>query len=325
LARDQGDWDREYLLWNETGLRNVKPSSLRYGEFPEGWDVIAELRRLVGPFVNERILELGCGYGRLCRAFPAEHYIGVDINSEAIARARQLFPAYRFQTCAYVDEYPSANVALAYTVFLHLPDDALESVLARLGNVKDIFIAEILNGKDFEKNTDSNYDEPERLHSVYHRSLEDYERIVGRFGLRFEESVRKPYYYYPHAKLDIMHFRQAAPAPVKVYIPQDLRNPGLRFDGIYDDGWAAGSFSVELARQKAQLVVAGMNPGLFQPLEICVEGITKIANDGDFRLAFELDGRSAGAIEVQTNSRARLPCPDGRQVSFLLREIGFEP
>ncbi len=85
LAQDEALWEREYLLWNETGLRNIKPSSLRFGEYPEGWNVPQELGRFITPFITKRILELGCGYGRLCSGFATERYIGVDINVQAIA------------------------------------------------------------------------------------------------------------------------------------------------------------------------------------------------------------------------------------------------
>ena len=62
--------------------------------FPKVSHVYALLKQIVDPAKN--VLEVGCGYGRLCRAFVPQCYIGVDINPKAIEAARQKNPGYKF-------------------------------------------------------------------------------------------------------------------------------------------------------------------------------------------------------------------------------------
>jgi ubiquinone/menaquinone biosynthesis C-methylase UbiE len=68
---------------------------------PEGAH-LAALRRL-GDFEGRRVLELGCGDGRLTLgiASEAESVLAFDPDREAVERARQSLPAERADRVAY--------------------------------------------------------------------------------------------------------------------------------------------------------------------------------------------------------------------------------
>jgi SAM-dependent methyltransferase len=160
---------RAHRLWRESGLLNIKPLSVRYGEYPEGWDAVEELRRILMPFVRSSVLEVGCGYGRLCRAFPPDQYIGVDINPDAIARAKSMWPGYKFQVVDYLDEYPKAGLVLFYTVMLHLADQDVRGFIEKFASQPEtecLVVAEIMVDKILDSNFDANYETSDRLHSA---------------------------------------------------------------------------------------------------------------------------------------------------------------
>ncbi|WP_259756437.1 class I SAM-dependent methyltransferase [Pseudomonas sp. GCEP-101] len=129
-------------FWNEEGLSHVIPEV--GGEFPEGFDV----RAMLGQIIDERdgVLEVGCGYGRLCRAFAPEHYLGVDVNVSAVAAARSNHPGYRFECIEPGAELPRTGTALIYTVACHIPDGELARFLAPICTAAErVVIAEVMD------------------------------------------------------------------------------------------------------------------------------------------------------------------------------------
>jgi SAM-dependent methyltransferase len=59
---------------------------------------IEHLRKHVGLYANQRIVEIGCGIGRdaipLTRILGTEgHYIGIDVTKPSIEGAQQIYPA----------------------------------------------------------------------------------------------------------------------------------------------------------------------------------------------------------------------------------------
>ena len=60
---------------------------------PEGEHLAALLR--LGDFGGRRVLEMGCGDGRLTRGIAAQaaHVLAFDPNAEAVARGREALPA----------------------------------------------------------------------------------------------------------------------------------------------------------------------------------------------------------------------------------------
>jgi SAM-dependent methyltransferase len=176
--------------WRSEGLLNIKPHSLRFGEFPEGWDVVAALKRHIGSLAHRRIVEFGCGYGRLCRAFDPDKYLGLDINESAIEAARAAHPGYSFRTISYVDEYPPADTYLAYTVFLHISQPTLNEILERICRIaRWVVIAEILGGKGLDQGEHCAF----RPHAVYNRTKPEYERLLEAIEFTCWEEIRKKY------------------------------------------------------------------------------------------------------------------------------------
>jgi SAM-dependent methyltransferase len=329
---------RALQLWNESGLANIKPMSGRFGEFPEGWDAVEELRRILTPFAPSTVLEVGCGYGRLCKAFSPEHYIGVDINAAAIARARELSPGYRFDVVQYSDRYPPADLVLFYTVLLHLADQDAISLIESFGDqpqTRSIVIAEIMVGDLVDHNTANTYAEPDRLHSVFSRTPEFYVDAAHRAGFILYERVAKPYHFYPGIEIQILIFRRRPELPSLIIIPDDLSNPYLEYEGLYDDGWLAPSFSVKVncPESARNLVIEGMYPAIYgqpQVLQILfqIAGSTPkllTCTPGDVRLREPVVcGEGVHEFVMTFPSPLILPDPDTRHVGMHLSKIGFE-
>lgn len=47
-------------------------------------------------FKNKIVVDVCCGYGRLCTLFPPQHYTGIDFSQAMIAKAIELHPDYTF-------------------------------------------------------------------------------------------------------------------------------------------------------------------------------------------------------------------------------------
>lgn len=75
------------------------------------------------------VCDVGCGTGRLARWLPADRYLGLDINEEAIRRAQVELPEHRFVHMAYGTPLPAADTYLFWTVLLHVPDSELGRVI----------------------------------------------------------------------------------------------------------------------------------------------------------------------------------------------------
>ena len=317
--------------WRREGLLNIKPDSLRFGEFPEGWDVVAALRRHVASLPHERIVDFGCGYGRLCGAFDPAKYLGVDINESAIEAARAGHPGRTFQTLSAIGALPPSDLYLAYTVFLHLDDAALKNVLREMaGSAQWIVIVEILGDAPLDRGDACRF----RPHSVYHRTKQDYRNLLSAYDFSCWEEIRKTYHFYGTAEISLLVFRRDDPPPECLVLPHGLCNSGLQFDGIHDDGWVGGTFSVRLSypARARFLALEGMLPGIDSAVSaghfrVCIEGQAEQTCEvplGTFqvRLPVETPVRRPW-VTIHCGPLQRLPPPDGREVSVLLKSIGF--
>lgn len=98
-------------------------------------------RRLaaVGPHLGEgRVLDYGCGVGELAGGVSPARYLGVDLDAESIAAARERHPAHRFQTLAEFEADGAAgdfDVIAALALIEHLPEPGrwLAGLRGRLG------------------------------------------------------------------------------------------------------------------------------------------------------------------------------------------------
>ncbi len=162
-------------FWKKEGLKHIKPSFLVY---PEAFKPLDILKELITP--EEVVLEIGCGTGRLSVAFKSENYIGFDINPEAIKKAEELYPGYAFNVIGEGDNSPigylAFDVALFYTVLLHVTDEAIKDFLRKYQAPK-IVIGEML-GRFWRR---------EGNPPVFNRNLEDYLNIFKELGYTLEK------------------------------------------------------------------------------------------------------------------------------------------
>ena len=130
----------------DDGIRNVMPNRGARIKFPEkpGFDPIEVLRDMI----QLPVVEVGCAYGRLTPAFPADKYVGLDINKEAIRLARAECPDYEFHHIDNYD-YPPSKSKLIYTVAMHIPDSEYPKLIEALCNStgEQIVVGEIMNEK----------------------------------------------------------------------------------------------------------------------------------------------------------------------------------
>lgn len=184
--------------WKQDRLTNIIPNNQQLGQFPEGWDVRPALWEVLQPHVQQRVIEIGCGYGRLCQAFPADKYLGLDINPEAIQRANETYGEYQFRQIGFTDTYPTADAILAYTVLLHIDDASIGPMLERLCAASDVLVvAEILGRKRWRRDGNP---------PVFNRDLEDYISLMRQHGFRLAYTQEHPYQHYPNTFITFMKF-----------------------------------------------------------------------------------------------------------------------
>lgn len=170
------------------GLTNITPGGKPW---PEGEGFGALLTWLVGDVHG---LEVGCGPGRLAGLFPAGRYVGTDICPAALDLARAAHPDHRFALMGDEEPLPGAELTLFHTVLLHVPDDELPAMLARVTSPR-VIVSEIL-GRHWRREGDP---------PVFNRAAEDYE---AGFAPRYRplRLVRHPYPHYRDTHLSIMEF-----------------------------------------------------------------------------------------------------------------------
>lgn len=160
--------------------------------WPEGEGFPAFLSCMVGD--DDRVVEFGCGIGRLAGCFDVDRYVGVDISPAAIERAKRAHPSHYFEVVGVDDELPTSHVTLAHTVLLHVPDNALSAVVGRFESPR-VIVSEIL-GRHWRRPGDP---------PVFNRDESDYEFA---FAPRYRLAQRHawPYPHYRDTFLTIMEF-----------------------------------------------------------------------------------------------------------------------
>ena len=152
-------------------------------EFPEGFDVCEQLREITKDLTFNRVIDFGCGVGRLCQSFKPENYLGFDIDEEAIKNAKERFSSYSFEKVP--DGPVGADLYLAYSVFNYLSDRKLHEVLKNI-RCKWLVLGEML-GKEWKSHD---------LSAPYYRDIEDYVKLLRSHDLILQKHVRKPYKKY---------------------------------------------------------------------------------------------------------------------------------
>lgn len=190
--------DSYETFWSAKALDYITPKDLPN---PEGFNVYDTLRDLVG---DDSIVEFGCGYGRLAPAFSHEKYHGVDINIEAINKAKDKYPKYSFTQIGFDGPIPvRLGTGLLYCVCLHIPDDKLFQQMERFTNsVKNsLIIAEIMD-PSYRKNRKEGvtYDLSNQRDSA------TYQRVMSNFGFTLFNSLSLPYKHYKGSDITFLKF-----------------------------------------------------------------------------------------------------------------------
>ena len=85
------------------------------------------------PFLKGRVLDLGCGSGKLAGIVPPDCYLGVDIDEYSLDRARAAYPDHAFRgSLPPRDETFDTVVALAFIEHVPDPAEALREMAVRL-------------------------------------------------------------------------------------------------------------------------------------------------------------------------------------------------
>lgn len=173
-------------FWIGDSLRNIVPPS--YGDQPEGWDPVQALRQITEPYGFNKVLDFGCGYGRLAGAFDPEAYVGIDLNPSGIERAADQHPGYLFREVNLQDEYPMCDLVLAYAVFLHLDDTTLVAAMQRLRDTgaRYMLVSEIL-GREWRRPGNP---------PVFNREESEYRELFSAIGFSLASRIDKPYARY---------------------------------------------------------------------------------------------------------------------------------
>jgi hypothetical protein len=118
-------------------------------------------------------------------------------------------------------------------------------------------------------------------------------------------------------------------------IPADFAHPHIEFSGFLEDGWVERGALVRLTRPAGDrdLVIRGHCPGHdpnFRPeLTVLVDGspvLTRALEPGEFELRAPAgSGTGPKWVELRFDRTTRLPAPDHRPASALVRTVGFEP
>lgn len=180
-------------FWKNDNFNNITAGKK---EWPEGWDARPILKDIIK---NDTIIEMGCGYGRLVKAFTPEQYTGYDINPHAVEEAKRKNPQYSFYTYHIGDELPESDWIMFYTVLLHINDEDIKDYLKVVTkNTKKVLISEIL-GRARWGNV-WNY--------AFNRDLKHYDEIFEELGFKKIDYFEKPYHHYKDTNISFISYEQ---------------------------------------------------------------------------------------------------------------------
>lgn len=161
----------------------------------------AGMRRFVLDYLRvrpgQRILDVGCGPGRLYPHLPPMKYCGLDLDAGYLQRARALYPNARFEQQDIAADCPNFDlrefdVIVAVGVLHHLPDAAVQRTLA--------FCHERLSVGGRMITLDCAFEEGQH---VFSRFLATHDR--GRFVRRGQAYLELVRVNFPEAILSIRH------------------------------------------------------------------------------------------------------------------------
>lgn len=103
----------DYWNWR---VRNHKDEKrmIWYGEEYKFDTMEKVANTILSMFENCTALELGCGYGRMCKNFKPENYLGIDFSEEMIKLAKEKYPDYKFQLADVNTFIPEKNYDIIF-------------------------------------------------------------------------------------------------------------------------------------------------------------------------------------------------------------------
>jgi SAM-dependent methyltransferase len=173
------------------GLGNITPAGKQWPE-GEGFPIF-----LSNEFRDLRVVEFGCGVGRLAGCFDPEMYVGVDICPDAIAIARRDNPKHVFKLLD--GGLPAGDVLLCHTVLLHVPDDELPATLEQFHH-ETVVVSEVM-GRAWRR---------DGLPPVYNREQGDYRAAFLAAGYELDDVILRPYEHYRNTNLTVLFFGRRA-------------------------------------------------------------------------------------------------------------------
>jgi SAM-dependent methyltransferase len=177
--------DSIYNFWRTEGINNIQPRGTPV--LHEGWSILDFLKELRTPEEYGSVIDIGCGYGRLCKAFNPSKYTGLDFNKDAIEKAKRENPEYSFTLLDKDSKYYHSNTKLLFYVLLHQCDEDLDEIVYNLCKTSDkIIIAEIC-GREWRRKGNP---------PVFNRNVEEYINIFSDYDKESVQIINKPYIPY---------------------------------------------------------------------------------------------------------------------------------
>lgn len=158
----------------------------------------------VDKFENKGVVDLGCGVPGYLRELNPRSYLGIDLSSEMISKAKKMYPNYQFIVGSILDASYEADVVISlFDVFNYLPN--IEAVKTVINNVYenlnpggefifDVHTKAVLrnfkNYFDFEDNDDEQFiwESDVNAHRICH-----YFQIIDK---NYKLFIEKHYQYY---------------------------------------------------------------------------------------------------------------------------------
>lgn len=173
-------------FWNTKPKDFITPLNKKA---PEGFNPVEMVQQILSGVDYSKVIDFGCGYGRLSKAFDSGEYIGVDLSADMIKTAQSNHPEYVYSEINENSEFPRADLFMAYTSLLHNPDKAVSGIIkrARSAGCNTFLVAEIL-GHEWRN--------PNQTLPVYNRTKEEYETLFGEFGFTLSKCKDLSYKHY---------------------------------------------------------------------------------------------------------------------------------
>ena len=132
------------------------------------------------PFLRGKVLDVGCGSGKLARHVAPDRYLGIDIDAASIAVARASFPDHRFENTLFSDEKDFDTIT-ALAVIEHVPSPAgfLSALAGSLSSERDAAIVCTTPHPSME----ALYAMGTRIGLFSHSAEEEHEQLLDRDAL----------------------------------------------------------------------------------------------------------------------------------------------